>query len=120
MSIFRPPKGCRGVYHWGTWFEQGQTERGPIWSKDYRAGRTHSGVSDGAYAARLRQQLMWSLGNMTRAVDLLFRIVDNSMREQYHTGGDARNGTFENRHYIETRCRFGPETMHRHSSGSQS
>ncbi|KAI9770364.1 MAG: hypothetical protein M1839_003206 [Geoglossum umbratile] len=81
---FRPPKGRCGVYHWGTWFEQGQTERGPIWSKDYRAGGTHSGVSDGAYAVRLRQQLMWSLGNMTRAVDLLFRIVDNPMREQYH------------------------------------
>jgi hypothetical protein len=28
---------------------------------------------------------MQSLGNMTRAVDLLFRIVDSPMREKYHT-----------------------------------
>ena len=34
---FQPPKGRCGVYHWGTWLEQGQTQRGPIWSKDYRA-----------------------------------------------------------------------------------
>ncbi|KAI9863551.1 MAG: hypothetical protein M1813_003574 [Trichoglossum hirsutum] len=71
------------VYHWGTWFEQGQTERGPIWSKDYRAGRTCSRVLDGAYAVRLRWQLMQSLGVMTRAVDLLFRIIDNPMWKQY-------------------------------------
>jgi hypothetical protein len=28
------------------------------------------------------------------------------------------NGSFENRHYIETRRRFRPETMHHHSSES--
>ena len=80
---FQPPKGRCGVYHWGTWLEQGQTQRGPIWSKDYRAGGTQSGVSDGAYAVRLRQGLIQSFGNMTRAIDFLFRIVDNPMREQY-------------------------------------
>ena len=80
---FRPPKGRCGVYHWGTWFEQGQTERGPIWSKDYRVGGTCSGVLDGAYAVRLRRQLMQSLSVMTQAVDLLFRVIDNPMREQY-------------------------------------
>ncbi|KAI9773293.1 MAG: hypothetical protein M1839_002153 [Geoglossum umbratile] len=62
----------------------GQTEWGPIWSKDYRAGGTCSGVLDGAYAVRLRQQLMRSLGVMTRGVDLLFRVIDNPIREQYH------------------------------------
>ncbi|KAI9768153.1 MAG: hypothetical protein M1839_004180 [Geoglossum umbratile] len=29
--------------HWGTWFEQGLAEQGPIWSKNYHAGGTHSG-----------------------------------------------------------------------------
>jgi hypothetical protein len=59
-------------------------ERGPIWPKDYRASGTCSGVLDGAYAVRLRRQLIQSFGVMTRAVDLLFRITDNPMREQYH------------------------------------
>ncbi|KAI9784468.1 MAG: hypothetical protein M1839_002124 [Geoglossum umbratile] len=79
----RPPKGHCGVYHWGTWFEQGQTKQGPIWSKDYRASGTCSGVLDGAYAVRLCQQLMQSLGVMTRALDLLFCVIDNPMWEQY-------------------------------------
>ena len=32
---------------------------------------------------RLRQGLIQSFGNMTRAIDFLFRIIDNPMREQY-------------------------------------
>ncbi|KAI9860960.1 MAG: hypothetical protein M1813_005639 [Trichoglossum hirsutum] len=62
---FWSPKGSCGVYHWDT------------------CG-TCSGVLDGAYAVRLRRQLIQSFGVMTRAVDLLFRIIDNPMREQYH------------------------------------
>ncbi|KAH0551655.1 hypothetical protein GP486_007126 [Trichoglossum hirsutum] len=78
----RPPDGRCGVVHWGTWPELGKN-KGPLLSKDTMKGGTRSNPKDGAYAWRYRRKTIRSLGPLTRAVDLLFQIVDKRTRDGY-------------------------------------
>src|SRR5579862_5112452 len=83
----QPPDGRCGVLHWGTWPELGK-KNGPILSKDTIRGGTRSNSQDGAYAMRYRMETMKSLGPLTKAIDLLFQIVDKSTRDAYHAAFD--------------------------------
>jgi hypothetical protein len=83
----QPPDGCCGVFHWGTWPELGK-KNGPILPKDAIKGGTRSNPQDGAYAMRYRMETMKSLGPLTKAIDLLFQIVDKRTRDVYHAAFD--------------------------------
>ncbi|KAI9776692.1 MAG: hypothetical protein M1839_009419 [Geoglossum umbratile] len=83
----QPPDGRCGVLHWGTWPELGK-KKGAIWSRDTIKGGTRSNPQDGAYAMRYRMETMKSLGPLTKAIDLLFQVVDKCTRNAYHAAFD--------------------------------
>ncbi|KAI9867569.1 MAG: hypothetical protein M1813_008368 [Trichoglossum hirsutum] len=83
----QPPDGRCGVLHWGTWPELGK-KKGPVWCRDTIKGGTRSNPQDGAYAMRYRMETMKSLGPLTKAIDLLFQIVDKRTRDAYHSAFD--------------------------------
>ncbi|KAI9884406.1 MAG: hypothetical protein M1823_003816 [Watsoniomyces obsoletus] len=69
-----PDTRPNGFFQWGLWFEQGHTQNGPVVSQD--------AVAKSRTVGALRELLQW-LGNVTRAIHMLFGAVDNQARDSY-------------------------------------
>ncbi|KAI9868844.1 MAG: hypothetical protein M1813_004695 [Trichoglossum hirsutum] len=63
-------------------------KKGPVLSRDTIKGGTRSNPHDGAYAMRYRMETMKSLGPLTKAIDLLFQIVDKRTQDAYRVAFD--------------------------------
>ncbi|KAI9886472.1 MAG: hypothetical protein M1823_001722 [Watsoniomyces obsoletus] len=64
-----------GTFQWGVWVEQGNSQKGPVLSRDL--------LVKGARTIPILRALLDSLGNITRAVNALFGAVDYKMRDEY-------------------------------------
>ncbi|KAH0562470.1 hypothetical protein GP486_002837 [Trichoglossum hirsutum] len=79
---FQGSQGRCGVYHWGVWPELGH-QHDVVPTKDTLKGGTRSNTNDGSYAFAYRIDTMKSFGPLTKAIDLLFLIIDSKLRQAY-------------------------------------
>ncbi|KAI9760769.1 MAG: hypothetical protein M1840_002215 [Geoglossum simile] len=79
---FQGSQGRCGVYHWGVWPELGH-QHDVIPTKDTLKGGTRSNPIDGSYAFAYRMDTMKSFRPLTKAIDILFLIIDSKLRYAY-------------------------------------